>query len=258
MKKSTYHAKAIQEYLQQNKVAALNDLKTVLGTTVSMTVFRKLKQLGYFSSCSHRGKYYTLERIARFDKSGLWRVGTILFSKQGTLLDTVENFVLRSAAGYTAAELRSTLSIEVKESLLQLWTETRIARLKIDGQYVYTSAEASQKRQQVLFRRQRESANLGSSFLSKVVKAALVLFYSLLNERQRRLFAGLESIKQGHGGDKHIAQLLGINAHTVAKGREELLRGDSEINRIRHAGGGRNAVKKNSGGDSSHRTNHEA
>lgn len=252
MKTATYQAAAIQEYLQQNKVATLDALKTVLGTTVPMTVFRKLKQLTYLSSCSHRGKYYTLQRIAQFDKSGLWRVGSILFSKQGTLLDTVEHFVLRSEAGYTAEELRTLLSVEVKEPLLQLWTETRIARQQIEGQYVWTSAEVSQRRQQVLFRRQRESAKPGSSFLAQAVKAAVVLFYSLLNERQRRLFAGLESIKQGRGGDKCIAQLLGLDAHTVAKGREELLRRDREINRNRQTGAGRKSVKKNSGGDSAH------
>jgi hypothetical protein len=33
------------------------------------------------------------------------------------------------------------------------------------------------------------------------LKAAILLFYSLLDEQQRRLFAGLESIKLGQGGD---------------------------------------------------------
>jgi hypothetical protein len=30
---------------------------------------------------------------------------------------------------------------------------------------------------------------------------AIVVFYSLLDERQRRLYAGLEATKIGHGGD---------------------------------------------------------
>ncbi len=33
-----------------------------------------------------------------------------------------------------------------------------------------------------------------------------MLFYSLLDEQQRRLFAGLESIKLGHGGDRILAE----------------------------------------------------
>ena len=41
----------------------LEELKDVLGTTGTMTVFRKLKALGYLSSYSHWGKYYTLQEI---------------------------------------------------------------------------------------------------------------------------------------------------------------------------------------------------
>ncbi len=38
-----------------------------LGTQVDMTVFRKLTPLGYLTSYSHRGGYYTLKSIPRFD-----------------------------------------------------------------------------------------------------------------------------------------------------------------------------------------------
>src|SRR6266481_970445 len=37
------------------------------------------------------------------------------------------------------------------------------------------------------------------------LKAAILLFYSLLDEQQRRLYAGLESFKLGHGGDRQLA-----------------------------------------------------
>ncbi len=40
------------------------------------------------------------------------------------------------------------------------------------------------------------------------LRAVIVLFASLLDERQRRLFAGLEALKCGWGGDRRIAQLL--------------------------------------------------
>ena len=39
----------------------------------------------------------------------------------------------------------------------------------------------------------------------EIVCAAIALFASLLDERQRRLFAGLESLKCGWGGDRRIA-----------------------------------------------------
>jgi len=57
------------------------------------------------------------------------------------------------------------------------------------------------------------------------LKAALIIFFSTLDEKQRRLYAGYESLKIGHGGDKRIADLLDIDPKTVAKGRRELLGG---------------------------------
>ena len=58
------------------------------------------------------------------------------------------------------------------------------------------------------------------------------------------MYAGLESIKLGHGGDKKIARLFGMDMHTVAKGRKELWRGGMEADRIRRAGGGRKQLEK--------------
>ena len=53
--------------LQDKKIATMDDLKTALGTKVDQTVFRKLKELGHHTSYSHRGQFYTLDDIARFD-----------------------------------------------------------------------------------------------------------------------------------------------------------------------------------------------
>jgi hypothetical protein len=40
------------------------------------------------------------------------------------------------------------------------------------------------------------------------LKAAIILFYSLLNEQQRRLYAGQESIRLGRGSDTRLADFL--------------------------------------------------
>ena len=58
--------------------------------------------------------------------------------------------------------------------------------------------------------------------LSHELKAAIILFFSLLDEQQRRLYAGLEAQKMGHGGDSRIAELLGLGVHTVAKSAKAL------------------------------------
>jgi hypothetical protein len=78
--------------------------------------------------------------------------------------------------------------------------------------------------------------------VSDELRAAIVLFASLLDEQQRRLYAGLESLQLG--GDRQIAELLGLDPHTVAKGRRQLLARDVETDRVRAVGGGRKPVEK--------------
>jgi hypothetical protein len=48
------------------------------------------------------------------------------------------------------------------------------------------------------------------------MKAAIILFFSLLDEQQRRLYAGLEAQKLGYGGDPKIAEFFGVSVHTAA------------------------------------------
>jgi hypothetical protein len=68
-------------------------------------------------------------------------------------------------------------------------------------------------------------------------------FLSTLDERQRRLYVGLESRRLGYGGDRHLAMITGLNAHTIAKGRLELEQAESS-ERVRAPGGGRLRVEK--------------
>ena len=72
MAQDRFSADTVRAFLQREPVATLDDLKQALGTTGTMTVFRKLKSLGYVSSYSHRGKYYTLQEFPAFDEQGLW------------------------------------------------------------------------------------------------------------------------------------------------------------------------------------------
>lgn len=100
--------------LRVKKIAALPDLQRALGSQVPLTVFRKLKELGYRTSYSHRGRFYTLDRIARFDGQGLWSHRAVWFSRFGTLVDTAEAFVNRSSSGYFVAELEDALHVSVQ------------------------------------------------------------------------------------------------------------------------------------------------
>jgi hypothetical protein len=231
--------------LQKNKIASLEQLKKALRSSSTMTVFRKLAALGYRSSYSHRGKFYTLEDIPQFDEQGLWSHHSVWFSRYGNLIETAREFVEESPQGYTVAELEGLLHVECKAALLKLCQAKRLGRQKLRGLYVYYSAHAAQQRMQRAARDQPQSGIQSHGHaVAHELKAAIVLFHSLLDEKQRRLHAGLEAYKLGHGGDEKVADLLGIDRHTVAKGRRELLGGELSTESIRRGGGGRKPQEK--------------
>ena len=224
-------------------------MRPALGTLVDVTVFRKLKPLDYLTSYSHRGRYYTLHEIARFDDKGLWSQADVWFSQTGTLLATAETFVNRSPRGYFADELARGLHLEVQDALHQLTQQRRITRQLVSGLYLYTAIDRTVQQGQLLTRRNLEAVPtmLDASKLEvseEELKAAILLFYSLLDEQQRRLYAGLESLKLGRGGDRRLAGFLDLDPHTVARGRQQLLAQDVEVSRARRAGGGRKPVEK--------------
>jgi DNA-binding phage protein len=70
---------------------------------------------------------------------------------------------------------------------------------------------------------------------------------ALLDERQRRLFAGLLARADGHGGIVKIAEITGLSRTTIRRGISELSEGSTlDAERVRQRGGGRKAVEKNS------------
>jgi hypothetical protein len=208
-----FNQDVVRSFLQRQKMATLGELKEALGSSGTMTVFRKLKALGYRTSYSHRGKYYTLADIPRFDEWGLWSYRAVWFSRDKNLLATAQRFVEEADAGFTAGELQGLLNVEVKEPLLQLYRRRRIDRDDVGGRYVYLSLEPSVRQEQRLRRESRHAVlEMGDSTmqaeLSPEVKAAIILFFSMLDEQQRRLYAGLEAHKFGPGGDRKIEAAL--------------------------------------------------
>jgi hypothetical protein len=234
MNRIHYDPDRLREVFHRQQVATLPELKAALGTTVDLTVFRKLATLDYTTSYSHRGAYYTLDSLARYDAQGLWSHHDVHFSRFGTLLDTAGELATRASAGYFADELAALVQVPVKDALRQLVARGRLQRRPCPDRYLYGAAERGRWQEQWTAR-QAESDEL---------PAAIALFYSLLDEQQRRLYAGLESLQEGHGGDQRMAELLALDVATVARGRRELLAGEVLRERVRRAGGGRKPVEK--------------
>lgn len=250
MKTARFHSDVLVRLFEQHIVVTMEDMKRALGTAVDMTVFRKLHEIEYLSSYSHRGGYYALRTLAEFDARGLWIHAGVHFSKFGTLVDTVAQFVAHSNSGCVASELAAGLGVEVKQPLLLLLRSGRVAREQFGGIYVYTSSDARIRRQQSLTRRAAyiqepfASIEAGGASTPDDVKAAVILFLSVLDERQRRLFAGLESLRLGRGGDRRIAEWTGMHTQTISRGRRELDARDIQLDRIRKTGGGRPSAEK--------------
>jgi hypothetical protein len=248
MRPAVFSANVLRRFLRRNRIATLPQLKLLLGTEANITVFRKLKELSYRTSYSHRGSFYTLDEIATFDEQGLWSFDSVWFSRHGTLVATTEDRVTQSEAGYFASELEDILHVPVKEPLLQLVAQGRIARQSVSGLYLYCAGNPHTRQQQLRARQSLPdqtafvSVGIPAGRVSDELRAAIVLFASLLDEQQRRLYAGLESLQLG--GDRQIAELLGLDPHTVAKGRRQLLAQDVETDRVRVVGGGRKPVEK--------------
>jgi hypothetical protein len=218
MRPTSFDPKALRQHLLRQKIATLPDLQRVLGTHFPLTVFRKLKTLGYLSS-------------------------------YGTLLATLEAFVNRSPKGFFASELADALHAEVQDPLRQLSDQGLIRRTEHNARYLYTAIDPSTHRQQLLTQRMAQAipvvADVSALQVSpEELKAAILLFYTLLDEQQRRLYAALESMKLGRGRDTLWAEFSPLAPHTEAPGRQQLLAQNVTPGRTHRSGGGRKRIEK--------------
>jgi hypothetical protein len=242
MRTVQYHTHILEALFDKEKVLTVDAIKKALGTTAKMTVFRKLKPLSYRASYSHAGKYYTLDAIAEYDQHGLWNYRRVCFSKYGSLLNTVEALVGASDAGYFAHELEELVRVRVHAPLLKLTTSGRLQRESLALGYLYLSPQTWES--QLKTRKQMLEAMAAGDESSAELQQALRTFLATLNEKQRRLYAGFESVKLGHGGDALIARQIGMNVKTIARGRRELASRQITVDRVRRAGGGAKALEK--------------
>jgi len=129
----------LRQLFKQQKIAEINTLFGTLDTNSYATVFRHLKRLGYITSYSHAGKFYTLRFIPRFDRLGLWFFKDVCFSKFGTLRATAIKLIEESAEGMTHRELEELLRVRAQNTLRDLVNNQMLTRDNIGGVFVYFS-----------------------------------------------------------------------------------------------------------------------
>jgi hypothetical protein len=80
----------------------------------------------------------------------------------------------------------------------------------------------------------------------RALHAQMNLLMSRLDEAQRRWYAALEAQRLGHGGDRLMAQITGVDEKTIRRGRAELdaSLADCPEERVRRPGAGRPPIEK--------------
>ena len=72
------------------------------------------------------------------------------------------------------------------------------------------------------------------------------LLLSRLDEQQRRWYLAVESERLGHGADRLLFEITGVDEKTIRRGREDLAASleDRPVDRVRQAGAGRLRTEK--------------
>ncbi len=153
---------ALRSFFRKHYIADISELFRLLETRSRMSVFRRLKGIGYRSSFNHAGRYYTLADVPRFDPWGLWFHRNVGFSCAGTLKATAVELVEGSAKGMTPKDLLSLLKLPVANTLYntlhELRQDARLRRQTLAGYHIYLSADPERADEQLQKRRQQPSS----------------------------------------------------------------------------------------------------
>ena len=163
---------------QRKLVLDLEELQTLCKGRSRRSLFRDLKSLGYLSSYSHAGKFYTLKHIPKFDEWGLWDCRGARFSRFGTLKATVCRLVAESKEGFLYEELKQLLQIRVQNTLNELIAKELISKVMYSSVFLYLNQDKDTATSQ-LSRRQKAQSTL---LLEVTDKATVIeIFLELLN-----------------------------------------------------------------------------
>ena len=162
MSRAAKYLSRLNQLFRQKRAALLDDLRAALGAASRTTIFRILKAVGYFTSYSHAGRYYTLRRIPKFDHLGLWSWQGIRFSSHGTLRATLVYLIEQSEAGQTHEELQNQLGLRVHDTLRSLVQERIITRERLGDVYVYLSVDSKRAATQIAARQKLQLSTVAA------------------------------------------------------------------------------------------------
>lgn len=139
------------------------------------SVRRFLANIGYFSSFTHNGQWYTLNHIPRFNHDGICFYDTIGFSKSGSLPQTIIHLIDRSQQGLTAEEIGAKLRSRCHSILVGLYRSGKLQRYKQGRSNIYLSVDPDTCAQQrrLIDQKNRPSAPLPAEIAVLVLAEAI-------------------------------------------------------------------------------------
>ncbi len=127
------------ENFRRQKIITIEQLVKLIDCSV-ITARRRLKKWQTYTSINKNGRYYTLPQIPVFDKNGLWRYQTILFSTHGNLKQTIVTLITDSQKGLSAVQIAELVGLVPNSSFLsQFKNVPGVKREKCRGRFVYLS-----------------------------------------------------------------------------------------------------------------------
>ena len=164
--------KDVLKRFRHKKVITIEQLVDLLQSSV-ITARRRLKKWKTYTSFNNNGRYYTLPDIPDFDRNGIWKYQTSLFSRYGNLKQTIIQVVNQSGAGLSAKEIAEIVELPSNSSFFsKLHNFAGTKRERHHGRYIYFSDTP------VLYEKQRQAFTLyreGEYILPSDADAVVIL-----------------------------------------------------------------------------------
>lgn len=144
---------SIENHFIEKNVLTLQNLSQYFHVSVR-TVQRMISPLDTIRSYDHNGRYFSLEKLARFNSMGIWEYSNIHFSRFGTLKNTLVAIINSSSQGMDASQIKDVLGMDTRSFLFQYKDVNGIKREKVGSNYVYFSSEPGQFSKQLSNRKQ--------------------------------------------------------------------------------------------------------
>jgi len=182
--------KKLVQALRRKKMLSLKELcKTA--SCCSMTVWRNLKTVGYYTSFSHNAQYWMLADTPRFDKDGLWFYRDVGFSEHGTLPRIIPKLIDNSTMGMTPREVSERLRVRVQNQLHDAFVQGHVHRVSWGRTQLYVSGEPEVQTQQL--QRRQEHSNANDSVSDSDTIAVLVQLVRAPHSSAKRIAAILKT-----------------------------------------------------------------